>query len=143
MQKAESRKPRDFFSAYCLLPTTHFRASRGVSLIDTLVGTALMLVIFLGIAGAIQLSLDVVTNNKARAGAIALANERMEYIRSLAYASVGTVGGIPSGTLAQTETTTMNGITCRVAPIEYVDDAKDGSAGLTPTASLLITKRRK
>ena len=117
------------------LQTTHYKlrtrcVSRGVSLIDTLVGTALMLVIFLGIAGAIQLSLDVVTNNKARAGAIALANERMEYIRSLAYASVGTVGGIPSGTLAQTETTTMNGITyTRRTFIEYSDDSKDGTGG--------------
>src|SRR3989344_793307 len=117
------------------LQTTHYKlrtrcVSRGVTLIDTLVGTALMLVIFLGIAGAIQLSLDVVTNNKARAGAVALANERMEYIRSLAYASVGTVGGIPSGTLAQTETTTMNGITyTRRTFIEYSDDSKDGTGG--------------
>src|SRR3989344_5795420 len=76
---------------YRIRNTTYFPRelrSRGVTFIDTVVGTALMLVVFLGIAGVFQLSIDVVTNNKARAGAIALANERMEYIRSLAYASI-------------------------------------------------------
>ncbi len=110
-----------------LIPTT-YRGSRGVTLIDTLVGTALMLVIFLGIVGAFQLSLDVVTNNKARSGAIALANERMEYVRSLSYASIGTVGGVPSGTIAQSETTTLNGVIyTRRTYIEYGDDPKDGT----------------
>src|SRR3989344_2305991 len=66
--------------------------SRGVTLIDTVVGSALMLLVFIGIAGVFQLSVDIITNNKARAGAIALSDERMEYIRSLAYASIGTVG---------------------------------------------------
>lgn len=104
--------------------------SRGVTLIDTVVGTALMLVVFVGIAGAFQLSIDVVTSNKSRAGAIALADERMEYIRSLAYASVGTSGGNPSGAIAQSETVVMNGISyTRRTVIVYVDDPKDGLAG--------------
>ena len=34
---------------------------RGVTLIDTIVGSALMLVVFVGIAGVFQLSIDVVT----------------------------------------------------------------------------------
>src|SRR3989338_2352394 len=125
------------------LQTTHYKlrtrcVSRGVSLIDTLVGTALMLVIFLGIAGAIQLSLDVVTNNKARAGAIALANERMEYIRSLAYASVGTVGGIPSGLMAQSETVALNSVSyTRRTVVEYVDDPGDGM-GASDTNNITV-----
>ncbi|MDO8521757.1 MAG: carboxypeptidase regulatory-like domain-containing protein [bacterium] len=103
------------------------RYSRGVTLIDTVVGTALMLVVFLGIAAVFKLSVDVVTNNKVRAGAIALANERMEYIRSLAYASVGTSGGVPSGTIAQSETVLLNGVSyTRRTVVEYVDDPNDG-----------------
>ncbi|MBI5470645.1 carboxypeptidase regulatory-like domain-containing protein [Candidatus Kaiserbacteria bacterium] len=115
------------------LLTSHFSRhaaspQRGVSLLDSLVGVFLMLVIFLGIAAAFQLSVDVITNNKARAGAVALANERMEYIRSLAYASLGTSGGIPSGAIPQTETISLNGISyTRRTLIEYVDDAKDGT----------------
>lgn len=99
-----------------------------MTLIDTVVGSALMLVIFLGIGAAFQLSVDVVTNNKARGGAIALAAERMEYIRSLTYASVGTSGGIPAGGIAQSETVVQNGITyTRRTVVEYADDPKDGS----------------
>jgi hypothetical protein len=99
-----------------------------VTLLDTVVGVALMLVVFVGIASAFQLSIQVVTNNKARAGAIALADQRMEYIRSLGYASVGTVGGIPSGTIPQSEAMSFNGIQyTRRTYIEYDDDPADGS----------------
>ncbi|OGG53360.1 hypothetical protein A2851_00065 [Candidatus Kaiserbacteria bacterium RIFCSPHIGHO2_01_FULL_53_29] len=101
---------------------------RGVTLLDTVVGTALMLVIFLGIAAVFQLAVDVVTNNKARGGALALANERMEYIRSLSYTSIGTVGGIPAGAIAQSETVVVNGVThTRRTVVVYGDDPKDGT----------------
>lgn len=101
---------------------------RGVTLIDTIVGTSLMLMVFVGITAAFQLSVDVVTNNKARAGAIALANERQEYIRSLPYDSVGTSGGIPAGGMLQTEAVNLNGISyTRRTVILYADDPKDGT----------------
>lgn len=104
--------------------------SRGVTLIDTLVGTSLMLVIFLGIIAAFNLSVDVVTNNKARAGAIALANERMEYLRSLSYGQVGVTGGIPAGIVPQTESVSFNDTAyTRRTLVWYSDDPKDGLAG--------------
>lgn len=104
------------------------RSSRGVTLLDTLFGTALMLVVFLGVAAAFRLSVDVVSNNKARGGALALANERMEYLRSLPYAAVGTVGGIPSGSVPQSETVSMNGVTyVRRTFVAYGDDPRDGT----------------
>ena len=99
----------------------------GMTLLDTVIGTALMLTVFVGIYGAFQLSVQLVNNNKARAGAIALANQRMEFIRSLAYASVGTVGGVPSGNIAQSESVSFNGVNyTRRTYIEYGDDPKDG-----------------
>lgn len=99
----------------------------GMTLIDTLVGTFLMVLVFVGIVGVFQLSVDVVSNNRARAGAIALANERMEYIRSLSYQSIGTQGGIPSGSLAQTETITLNSTPyTRRTLVLYGDDPRDG-----------------
>jgi hypothetical protein len=88
-----------------------------------------MLVIFVGIAATFQLGVDVVSNNKARTSAVALLDERMEYIRSLPYASIGTVGGVPSGTLAQSESLTLNGLPfTRRTLVVYADDPKDGSA---------------
>jgi hypothetical protein len=100
---------------------------RGVTLLDTIIGVALMLVVFVGIASAFELSIQVVTNNKARAGAIALGDQRMESIRALAYSAVGTAGGIPSGLIPQSESLTFNGINyTRRTYIEYDDDPKDG-----------------
>lgn len=107
---------------------------RGFTLIDTLVGTSLMLIVFMGIAAAFQLSIDVVMSNKARAGAIALADERMEYIRSLPYTSIGTSGGVPSGSIAQTESLSFNGISyIRRTLVQYGDDPKDGSGAADAT----------
>lgn len=99
-------------------------------MLDAVVGTALMLVVFVGIVGAFRLTVMAVSNNKARAGAIALANERLEFIRSLPYASVGTVGGIPSGNIAQTETVQLNDVEyARRTFISWEDDPADGSGG--------------
>lgn len=101
--------------------------SRGVTLIDTVVGVSLMLVVFIGITATFQLSLDVVTNNKVRAGAIALLNERMEYLRSLSYTQIGVEGGIPSGIVPQIETVSWNGTSyTRRTSVLYSDDPEDG-----------------
>lgn len=101
---------------------------KGATLLDTVVGVALMLVVFLGIYATFQLSIDVISNNKARAGAIALAGARMEYLRSLPYDQVGTAGGIPSGTVPQIETVSQNGVNyTRRTLVRYADDPKDGS----------------
>jgi hypothetical protein len=106
------------------------RGERGSTLLDAVVGTALMLVVFIGIVGAFRLTVMAVSNNKARAGAIALANERLEFVRSLPYASVGTSGGIPAGNIAQTETVNVNDVAyTRRTFISYEDDPADGSGG--------------
>lgn len=131
--KHEERFPSSLF----LLPTSR-HAERGVTLIDTVIGAALVLVAFVGIASVFQLSIDVVMNNRARAGAIALGNEWMEYVRSLTYDKVGTVGGIPAGPVPQSDTVILNGISyTRRTTIQYVDDPYDGLgiADTFPTAS--------
>lgn len=117
---------------------------RGATLIDTLISTALMLVVFVGITSAFKLSIDVVTNNKARAGAIALANERMEYIRSLPYDEVATVGGVPAGDIPATEEVELNGITyTRRTIVLYGDDPKDGLGALDENDILTDYKQVK
>ncbi len=87
-----------------------------------------MLVVFLGISAAFRLSVDVVTNNKARAGAIALANERMEYLKSLSYGQIGVSGGIPAGNVPQEEAIDQNDVSyTRRTMVFYSDDPEDGS----------------
>lgn len=104
---------------------------RGMTLIDVVIGSAIMLVIFLGLFGAFQLSIELVYNTKAKSGAVALATERMEYVRSLSYDSVGTEGGIPAGAIPQLEQMSLNGISYIVRTlIQYEDAPEDGLAEL-------------
>lgn len=101
--------------------------ARGFSLIETLVGVALVLIVFVGIFGVFQLAIKLVNKSKAKVGALALANERLEFIRNLPYGSVGTLGGIPPGNIPQTETISLNDINyTRRTVIQYIDDQKDG-----------------
>lgn len=101
---------------------------RGATLLDVIVGSALMMIVFVGIAGAFQLAITAVGGNSSRAGAIALANERLEYIRSLPYDAIGTEGGVPAGDLEQEEQITLNSfIYTRRTFVSYEDDPADGT----------------
>jgi len=103
------------------------RPVRGVSLVDVIVGTFLILVVFLTLFGLLRASILVSAVTKARASATAVATSQMEYVRSLSYDSVGTVGGIPPGTVPQYATTTLDGVTFATRTfIGYVDDPADG-----------------
>lgn len=105
----------------------HLNNQKGTSLLDVVFGTAILLIVFIGLYGAFQLTLDLVQSSKSKTGALALTNERMEFIRSLKYDDVGTVGGIPQGILEETETKTLNGIGyTRRTFVQYFDDPGDG-----------------
>jgi hypothetical protein len=102
---------------------------RGVSFIDVIVGTALILIIFLALFGVLRVTLQVSALAKAEAAATSLAQSRVEFIRSLEYDAVGTLGGIPPGAILQTATSTLDGISFTTRTyIQYEDDAKDGLA---------------
>jgi hypothetical protein len=101
--------------------------SRGMSFMDVIIGTALVLVIFTALVGLLRSSLQLASVAKTRSIATTIAEGQMEYVRSLSYDSVGTVGGIPAGIIPQISTTTQNSIAFPVRTyIEYVDDAADG-----------------
>jgi len=98
-----------------------------MSLVEVIVAAAVLALIFGGLFQAFQTSIQLIGKSKIESGALALANERLEYIRSLPYDDVGTVGGIPDGAIPQNASTTLNGITYneRVL-VEYVDAPEDG-----------------
>ena len=101
--------------------------TRGFTLVEALVTIAVFALVFGGLFGIVQLTLRMIGNAKATTSAISLANERMEYIRSLSYNNIGTVSGIPNGPIPQNATSTLNGILFheRVL-IQYVDSPDDG-----------------
>lgn len=115
-----------------------------MSLIDVLVGSALVLIVFVALLGLLRASLLVSSSAKAKAGATTVATTQLEYLRSLTYDDVGTVGGIPAGAVPQFATTTLNGIPYGVRTfIQYIDDAKDGLGAADQNAITTDYKRAR
>lgn len=108
--------------------------SRGVSLVDVIVGVALVVVIFVGLFGVLRASIQVAGLAKLKATATEIATSQIEYVRSLAYDDVGTVGGIPAGAIPQNATTTNAGLSYGVRTyIAYIDDPADGTGAADVT----------
>jgi prepilin-type N-terminal cleavage/methylation domain-containing protein len=112
------------------MPRANFRRSRsGFTLIETLVALSVLMIFFAAISMLLQQIMQDIGQSRVRATALGIAQARMETVRNLPYASVGTSGGIPSGPLPQTETVTINNMPFTVTTsIVYVDDTYDGVA---------------
>lgn len=101
--------------------------SRGMTLVDVLVGSALTLIIFVALFGLLRASFMVSSLTKSKSIATAIAGSHLEYIRSLPYDDIGTVGGIPPGLIQETIATTQNGVSFETRTfVRYVDDPADG-----------------
>lgn len=120
------------------------KAKAGFSLIEAIIVIGITVLIFSALFVGFEFALKFIAHSRAKMTALSLATDRSEYIRSLPYDSVGTVAGIPSGSIPQNRTVTLNGITFneRVL-IEYVDDAADGLAGLDTNGVVADYKRFK
>lgn len=106
---------------------------RGFTLIEIIVATLILSLTALGVFGIFQITLRVLAGDKAREGAVALLNEKMELMRNLAYDDVGTSGGVIAGAIQQNETVIRNGISYNVnTQILYIDDPFDGTEGGSP-----------
>ncbi|QQS38917.1 hypothetical protein IPM62_06080 [Candidatus Woesebacteria bacterium] len=101
----------------------------GQSLIGVLIALAVMIILGQAIFTLTSTSYRLVGFNKARIAARHLGQERLEIIRNLPYEEIGTLGGIPSGSLAQNETVVLNGLAYTIkTSIVYVDDPFDDQA---------------
>jgi len=85
-------------------------SKKGFSLVEAIIVAALATIVFGALFSSFQYSLKLVNNSRAKLSALSVANDRMEYFRSLPYDSVGVVAGYPTGTIPQNSTTTLNGI---------------------------------
>ncbi|GMQ95190.1 MAG: hypothetical protein BMS9Abin13_302 [Patescibacteria group bacterium] len=112
------------------ISSSSFKKHAGLSFVDVIIASALLLIVFVGIAGSFKTILVLASHNKAKIGALAIVDERMEFIRNLSYNSIGTLGGIPAGSIPQNESVSLNGINYnRRVLVQYVDAPEDGSAG--------------
>lgn len=100
---------------------------RGTGLIDVIVGVGLLLIVFTALFGLLEVTIRLSTLAKAKAAATLLATTQMEYLRGLPYASLGTTGGTPSGSIPTLATTTVQGALFTTETIiTYHDDPADG-----------------
>jgi type II secretory pathway pseudopilin PulG len=114
--------------------------SKGFTLVETLIASVVLVVFFLGVAIILQTGIQAIGMAKLRSEASHLANQRLEMARNLSYENVGTVGGIPAGSLPATEQVNVNGMLFSVVTtVLYVDDVFDGIA---PTDLLPIDYKR-
>ena len=108
----------------------------GQTLIEILISLALFSILSHALFTLVTSSYSISTYNRARTVAKHLAQEKMEEIRNMPYDSIGTVGGIPSGTILQTETVPINSLNYIVkTSVIYIDDSFDLQApeDLLPT----------
>jgi Carboxypeptidase regulatory-like domain len=107
-----------------------------MSLIDMIVGIAIMLMVFTALFNAFTTISELSARNRLRANALMLANEHLEIIRALPYDSIGTVSGLPPGNIPQNDTVTHDRVTYnRRTFIQYVDDPADGLGAADPLSA--------
>lgn len=105
----------------------------GLTLIETLVGVAIFLIVAIGIYGAYANVFKLVAYAKVRTLSMVVANEQIEVARTLPYDQVGIVSGVPSGLLLHEQQVVKDGILFQVEiSVRNIDDAFDGTIGGTP-----------
>ncbi|OGG04946.1 hypothetical protein A2Z33_06655 [Candidatus Gottesmanbacteria bacterium RBG_16_52_11] len=109
--------------------TRRIARTQGFTLIETLVGLAVLIIFFAAVALIIQQVLKNVGSSRVRSTALSVALSKMETIRNLPYTDIGLIAGIPQGSVSPQETIPVNGLDFSVnTDITYVDDPSDGSA---------------
>jgi hypothetical protein len=106
---------------------------KGFTMVETIVAIGVFTIFFTVIFLILQQVLINIGTSRARAVALSIGQKKMELLRNLPYANVGTTGGIPSGPILQEETVTLNNQQFLVkTDIVYIDDPFDGVAPADP-----------
>lgn len=113
------------------------RNLKGFTLIESLVFLFLFAVISMTFLQTYAVGTRLIIESKNRLGATALANQKIEIIRSIDYAAIGTTAGIPAGDIPEDETINVNTVKYQVHTfVQYVDDAFDGKSGGSPADAI-------
>ncbi len=103
---------------------------KSLTLVEVLVGVALILIVFLGIFAAFRLGLVVIEQGQKKITATAIALGEIEKIRNLPYKDVGTIGAtLPYalGILEPETKTILNGTEFKIErKIKFISDSADG-----------------
>jgi Tfp pilus assembly protein PilE len=112
-------------------------AKKGFTLVEALIATAVFMILAVSVYQTYTTVLDTVSASRAKITATALANEQFEIAHNLPYASVGTIGGIPSGKILANQNLTRDDRDFTVkTTIRSIDDPFDGTIASTTNSDL-------
>lgn len=121
------------------MPNLKPLSSRGFTLMEAVVGTAIFAILLVGILGIFSSLARVAKVNRQQTILTTLATNYLEIVRNLPYSQVGTINGNPSGSLADAanaKTVTLENQTFKIYyEVTYIDDPADGTilAGTDPS----------
>ncbi len=102
--------------------------SKGFTLLEIIISLGLMVMSIMAISRLYATYLQLTANEKFKITASSLANQKIETIRNLPYHKIGTLGGIPAGTILPMEIMNRNGYDYTVSTeVLYIDDPFDGT----------------
>lgn len=111
--------------------------ARGFTLIESLVLLFIFAIVSMAFLETYATGTRLIIESKNRLGATALANQKIEIIRSIDYDAIGTTTGIPAGDISEYETISVNTVKYRVhTVVQYADDVFDGRLGSNPTDAI-------
>jgi len=100
---------------------------KGFSLMEVMVSIFIFAILFSAVYELIIFSTKVTSDNKFYVNALALASQKMERIRNLPYADVGTLTGSPQGVIPDEEIINSEGNYKVNTTIIFYDDPYDGT----------------
>ncbi|HEY4517480.1 MAG TPA: prepilin-type N-terminal cleavage/methylation domain-containing protein [Candidatus Paceibacterota bacterium] len=111
--------------------------SRGFSLLEVLIGIAILAVISLALFESYAKVITVMQAGRFKILASELAGEEFEIARNLSYSNVGIGDGIPLGLIPHVQTLTRGGVTfIATTTVRNIDDPFDGTIGSTTKKDL-------
>lgn len=117
-----------FFSPHCKC-----KQVAGFTLIESLIFLFIFAVVTLTFFQTFAYGTTLIQQSKYRLGAVSLANQKMEIVRSLDYDNIGTTTGVPAGDILEDQTVQVNNSLYYVHTfIQYVDNSYDGVLGGSP-----------
>jgi type II secretory pathway pseudopilin PulG len=111
---------------------SNFSTSRGFSLVETLVGAALLVALGGGVYQAFSTIARGAALVRAENAALALASERLEIIRGMDYEEIGVVGGLPAGPIPRRETVDRGILFDVTTTVRSIDLPFDGTINGAP-----------
>ena len=116
--------------------------SKGFCILEVVSAIFIFSIVTVAIYGSFTAGLKSLAQSKHRVAATELANEKMEIIRNMAYADIGTVGGVPSGTFRKMKQSAkaIRNSTCNCI-FDIYDDSQDGIGNSMKIWSRRIIKK--